>query len=340
VKVGVVGVGHLGQHHARVYSELPGVELVGVVDSDPARAREIADRHGVAAFGEIEELVPRVDAVSIVTPTPEHLASARPFLQAGRGVLVEKPLAATLEEADELLALAERGGATLQVGHIERFNPCLVAALPRLDRPLFIEADRIHPFSLRSTEVSVVLDLMIHDIDLVLHVIPDDLVELSALGTPVFSPTDDLALAILRFSGGQAAMVKTSRVAMNRSRKIRVFCAGGYLSLDLVARQGMHLRLADDYDPREFLDASGRLVSEGGEEALLARALDRELLEIPEYEPLKAELEAFVSAVRDRSVPVVTGLQGRRAMEAAERVMGEIRSRHEALRAGDAPRGG
>ena len=332
MKVGVVGVGHLGQHHARVYEEIPEVELVGVVDADPARAKEIAERHQTQAFPSVDALVDAVDAVSIVTPTPDHRASATPFLRAGKGVLVEKPLAATLEEADELLALAQDHGATLQVGHIERFNPCLVAALPRIDQPLFIEADRIHPFNLRSTEVSVVLDLMIHDIDLVLHVLPDELTEISALGTPVFSPTDDLAMAVLRFAEGQAGMVKTSRVAMNRSRKIRIFSSGGYISLDLVARQGIHLALREGYDPREFIDSSGRLAAEGGEAAFLAQVLKREPLEIPSWEPLRKELEAFVTAVRDSSTPVVTGAQGRRAMAAAEAVMQQIRDRRDALR--------
>ncbi len=332
MRVGVIGVGHLGQHHARVYSEIPGIELVGIFDSDPARATEIAERHGTRAFASPDELIDRVDAISIVTPTPKHLESALPFLAAGKGVLVEKPLAATLEEADRLLAVAEEGGAVLQVGHIERFNPCLVAALPRIERPLFIEADRIHPFHLRSTEVSVVLDLMIHDIDLTLHVIQDELVDLTALGTPVFSPTEDLATAFLRFAGGQAAIVKTSRVAMNRARKIRIFCEGGYLSLDLVARKGVHLSLSEDYDPQQFLDDGGRLSVPEGEEAFLARFLRREQLEIPSWEPLRAELEAFLSSVRDQTTPVVTGQQGRRAMAAADRVMCEIRVRREAVR--------
>jgi len=333
VRVGVVGVGHLGQHHARIYAELPGVELVGIHDTDPARAAEIAGRHGTRAFGSAEELVDRVDAVSIATPTPQHLESALPFIAAGRGVLVEKPLAATLAEADRLIAAADEMGGTLQVGHIERFNPCLAAALPRIDRPLFIEADRIHPFHLRSTEVSVVLDLMIHDIDLVLHVIDDELEGVSALGTPVFSSTEDLALAFLRFAGGQAATVKTSRVAMNRSRKIRIFSAGGYISLDLVARQGVHLSLSPDYDPRQFLDEAGRLAAPEGEAAFLARFLRRESLVIEEVEPLKAELESFLAAVDRGTPPAVTGRQGRRAMAAAERVVAEIRERRSILAA-------
>ena len=335
MKVGVVGVGHLGQHHARVYSEIPEVELVGVFDADPARAEEIATRHEVRAFATPEALLEEIDAVSVVTPTPHHRKSAAPFLRAGKGVLIEKPLASTLEEADELVALAEDHCATLQVGHIERFNPCLVAALPRIDRPLFIEADRIHPFNLRSTEVSVVLDLMIHDIDLVLHVIQDELTDWTALGTPVFSPTDDLAVAVLRFEGGQAAMVKTSRVALNRSRKIRIFSEGGYISLDLVARKGVHLSLADGYDPREFLDSSGRLVAPEGEAAFLAQVMRREQLEISEYEPLRAELDSFVQAVRDRGTPAVTGRQGRRALAAAEAVMNEISARRAAVGRGE-----
>ena len=325
MKGGVVGVGHLGQHHARVYDEIPESELVGVYDEDRVRAQEIADRFGVLALDSADDLLSLVDAVSIVTPTPNHLESAKPFLEAGKGVLVEKPLAVTLEEADQMISLADSSGSILQVGHIERFNPCLVAALPKIDHPLFIEADRIHPFNLRSTEVSVVLDLMIHDIDLVLHVISEEIDDLTALGTPVFSPTEDLAMAVLRFAGGQAAMVKTSRVALEKSRKIRIFSAGGYVSLDLVQRTGIHLSLAEDYDPRDFLDASGRLADPEGELGFISKVLRREQLEIPSWEPLRAELESFLHSVGNRSTPVVTGQQGRRAMAAAGAVMSKIR---------------
>ncbi|MEM7165238.1 MAG: Gfo/Idh/MocA family oxidoreductase [Planctomycetota bacterium] len=317
-RVAVVGVGHLGQHHARVYSELPQATLVGVVDVSEEQAKLVADRHGVAYYSKIESILDDVDAVSIVVPTPMHFEMARPFLEAGKSVLVEKPLASTLEEADALNEAAATSGSILQVGHIERFNPVIAAALPHIESPLFIECDRIHPFSLRSTDVSVVLDLMIHDIDLVLHLVDDELEELDALGAAVLSPTEDLATARLVFNNGCTAMVKTSRVAMNRSRKVRIFSERSYISLDLVNKSGMRIYLGEGYDPADFLDANGRIMApEGGETAFLAEHLRTEFLQIPDYEPLKAELSSFIDAHTQRHEPSVTGLQGRRAMAAA-----------------------
>ncbi|MCA8962895.1 MAG: Gfo/Idh/MocA family oxidoreductase, partial [Planctomycetes bacterium] len=275
------------------------------------------------------EWIDDVDAVSIVVPTPRHLDAARPFLEAGKGVLVEKPLASTLEQADEIIALAERHGATLQVGHIERFNPVLSAALPHIERPVFIECDRIHPFSLRSTDVSVILDLMIHDIDLILHVIEGEVTGVDALGARVLSPTDDLATARLVFASGCVAMVKTSRVAMNRTRKVRIFCERSYFSLDLVSRSGRRVYLDSSYDPAEFLDATGRIAAPDGEAAFLARYLRMEPLEIPAQEPLKAELLAFVDSVRSGSEPKVTGRAGRRAMQVAGEIDASIRHHRE-----------
>ncbi|MFQ5654958.1 MAG: Gfo/Idh/MocA family oxidoreductase, partial [Planctomycetota bacterium] len=271
-------------------------------------------------------------------PTPLHLEAARPFLEAGRAVLIEKPLAANLEEAEEILRIAKRSGSTLQVGHIERFNPVLAAALPHVHDPLFIECDRIHPFSLRSTDVSVVLDLMIHDIDLILQLIQDDLEEVDAVGASVISTTEDLATARLVFRGGASALVKTSRVAFSRSRKIRIFCHRAYLSLDLVNRSGTRIGVAEGYDPSSFLDDAGRISAPEGEAAFLARFLHTEQLVIPSYEPLRAELEAFLRAVREGTPALVTGAQGLRAMATARRI--EERILHHRERVASRPHGG
>ncbi len=330
LRVGVIGVGHLGKIHARVYSELDGVELVAVSDIQENAAREVAeahstDSHKILATTDARDWLDKVDAVSVVVPTPVHLEAARTFLEAGKGVLVEKPLAATLAEADELISIADRSGSTLQVGHIERFNPVLSAALPHIDRPVFIECDRIHPFSLRSTDVSVILDLMIHDIDLILHVIDGEVTSVDALGAQVISPTDDLATARLVFASGCVAMVKTSRVAMNRSRKVRIFCERSYFSLDLVARSGYRVFLEEGYDPGDFLDNTGRISAPEGEAAFLAKHLRTEQLTIPDHEPLQAELRAFVQAVVNKTEPPVTGPQGRRAMKVAEEIDKSIR---------------
>ncbi len=323
LRVGVVGVGHLGKNHARIYHELPEAQLVGIADPGPA-AQDIADQFQVPCHKHLDDLIPHVDAVSIVTPTPFHLETARPFIEAGKSVLVEKPLANTLEEADELVKLADDHGVVLQVGHIERFNPVLTAAFPYVKKPLFIECDRIHPFSLRSTEVSVVLDLMIHDIDLVLHLADDELDDVDALGTRVLSPSEDLAIARLSFSGGCTAMVKTSRVALNRSRKIRIFADRSYISLDLVGKRGSRTYLAEGYDPADFVDESGRLKVDEGEADFLQKVLRFENIEIGDAEPLKEELKAFIDSVTQGTPPAVSGIQGRRAMAAADRIQQSI----------------
>ncbi len=329
LRVAVVGDGHLGKEHARVYASMPDVTLVGVVDPAEERGATVAGRVGARHFQDPAGVLPLVDAVSIAVPTPRHCEVALPFLEAGKAVLIEKPLAATLEEADRIIAAAERSGAILQVGHIERFNPIIVAAKPKLGTPVFIECDRIHPFSLRSTDVSVVLDLMIHDLDLVLYFTDDDWEEIEAAGASVLSPTDDLATARIVFRNGCIAMVKTSRVAMNRSRKIRVFSERSYVSMDLVAKAGMRIHLRDGYDPAAFLDAGGRITAPEGEAEFLARHVRTEFLEAHEGEPLALELRSFVDSAIARTTPSVTGMHGRRAMAAAAIVEERIRAQKE-----------
>ncbi len=318
--VAVVGVGHLGKEHARIYSELEQTRLIGVVDSDPERGNQVANKHSVPFLSEAEPLVEQVDAVSIAVPTPFHLEAARPFLEAGKSVLVEKPMASTLQEADEMISLADSSGSILQVGHIERFNPVLVAALPYVDDPLFIECDRIHPFNPRSTDVSVVLDLMIHDIDLILHMAKGELEDVHALGARVLSPTDDLSTARLVFQNGCTAMVKTSRVALNCSRKIRVFAVRSYLSLDLVKRTGFRVYMEKGYDPHQFLDDSGRIAAPEGAGEFIAKHLRTQQLKIDSFEPLRAELESFVEVTKNGGEPVVSAAQGRRAMATAKMI--------------------
>lgn len=327
MKVAVIGVGHLGSAHARNWNEIPDAELVGVFDADADRCREIASLNGCTPFDHPDALIDKIDAVSIVTPTPLHRQTAEPFLKAGKAVLVEKPLAHTLEDAQALCDIADQFGATLQVGHIERFNPVVRSALREIGQPTFIECDRIHPYSLRSTETSVVHDLMIHDIDIVLHLMKSELVDVEAHGTRVISPTEDLAHARLGFSSGATAFVKTSRVAFSRSRKVRIFSPRHYVSLDLVDRSGFQVRLDPDYDPGDFLDASGRIEAPEGAEDFLGRHLEQSPLEISGAEPLRAELEAFMDSARGNRPVAVTGPQGVRAMKAAEMVLDSLRGR-------------
>ncbi len=314
LKVGVVGVGNLGQHHARVYSQLPGVKLVGVADRDPARAREVARKVGCLPFSDPEELLGLVKAVSIVVPTAGHFALAERCLKAGIACLLEKPMTETLEQADILLGLAEQTGATLQVGHIERFNPALQAVGKLKNKPLFIEAHRLGPYSPRGTATGVVLELMIHDLDLVLDMVGEPLESVEALGVPILSKTEDIANVRLRFRGGCVANLTASRVTTEKQRKIRIFTREAYLSIDFLAKQVKVYRLKEGADPSQ----AGSLIG-------LTRMVAVERLAIRDEEQLKLELASFVEAVREGKRPVVSGPEGRAALALGLEVESQIR---------------
>jgi predicted dehydrogenase len=304
VRVGVVVVGALGQHHARVYSQLPDAHLVGLHDLDGARAREVADRHGTRAFGDVHELLAVTEALSVAVPTVDHCAVARALLKAGKHVLVEKPMAATLAEADELVALARGQGAVLQVGHVERFNPAVAVLSARLGPPRFIEVHRLAPFTPRSLDIDVVLDLMIHDLDIVLSLDRSELVQVDAVGVPVLTPRVDIANVRLRFQSGLIANLTASRVSTEKVRKFRVFLPHTYVSLDLAAREGRVHRLVS---------------GEGGKPDITV-----ERTAGPDEEPLARQLASFVACVRSRSEPVVSGEDGRRALALAHTVLARI----------------
>lgn len=333
VHVVVVGVGHLGKQHARVYSELDGVKLVGVVDSDPEKAREVGTSLDVPYYHELAPgLLESVHAASVVTPTPKHLEVAKHLIQRGISVLVEKPMTSTLDEARALLDAARGAGVTLQVGHIERFNPVVLAALPHIHDPIFVECDRIHPFSFRSVETSVVLDLMIHDIDIVLNLVNSPVAQLDAVGTRVLSGTEDLASARITFENGCTAMFKASRVAIQKNRKMRIFSSNSYLSLDYVAKTGMRISLKNGYD-REKIDFKkmASLEESQGAYPLFTQYFSIEQLSISNEEPLKGELQAFLLAVRTRKEPVVTGEHGVQAIDIATRILDRIQRSQEAF---------
>ncbi len=327
IPVLVVGVGHLGKAHARVYSELPGAELVGVVDSLPGRAKEIGDSLGVPSFENLTpELLGSVAAASVVTPTRYHLDVARELMESGVSVLVEKPMASTIDEGKELISLAKTHGSTLQVGHIERFNPVVVATYPYIQNPVFIECDRISPFSFRSMDISVVMDLMIHDIDLVLNLVNAPVASVDAVGARVLSDAEDLANARITFENGCVAMVKASRVAIQRSRKMRIFCENAYISLDYIAKTGMRISLKDGFD-RSAIDFEKMASMEQAQGAfpVFTRYFDIQQLNIPSDEPLKTELDSFLEAVRTGRDPVVTGEHGLQAIEIAVKITEDIR---------------
>ena len=311
--VGVIGVGALGQHHARHLARMEEVHLVGVCDLDARRSQKIAAELGTAAFTEVDDLLARVEAVTVAVPTPAHAEVGLRALEMSVPVLMEKPLAATLAEADLLIMAAQRRRAQLQVGHIERYNRALRAAEPYLDGPRYLESQRLAPFQPRGTDVAVVLDLMIHDLDLVLHLTGGSTAtEVRASGISVLSPHLDLANARVEFDNGAVAQATASRVARERIRRLRLFQPNGYFSLDLASGGGEFMRVRAGWQP-----GTGRE---------LADVVERIVLEAPEADALALELQSFVHAVRGQREVVIRGEEGRAALALALRVADAIRT--------------
>jgi len=310
--VGVIGVGALGQHHARHLAGFSDVRFAGVYDVDPTRAKKIAGELGTVAFGDMDELLGRVEAVTVAVPTPAHAEVGIRALKRGVPVLMEKPLAATLVEADDLIAEARRRQVQLQVGHIERYNRAIRAAEGYLDGPRYIESMRLAPFQPRGTDVAVVLDLMIHDLDLVLHLTGSVATEVRASGLPVLSPHLDIANARVEFANGAVALATASRVARERIRRLRLFQPNGYFSLDLATGGGEFMRVRPGWQP-----GTGRE---------LADVVERIELAAPEADALSLELQSFVHAVRGEHEVVVRGEEGRAALELALRVADAVRT--------------
>ena len=299
VKVGVAGVGHMGKEHARIYAEMAEAELVGVHDSNPETARKIASKCRTRAFASLAEMVEAVDAASIVTPTMTHLAIAEPFLRRGKHVLVEKPMAMDTAEARKLVDLAEKHGAKLAVGHVERFNPVLAALEERLGRPRFIEAHRLSPYPGRSTDIGVVMDLMIHDLEIILHLVRSPVTSVDAVGVPVLSKGEDIANARIRFANGCVANLTTSRISPEKLRKIRVFQDDAYLSLDYMKQEGeIYKRL------------EGKIT--------------RDKIPVMKGEPLKNQLAEFLQNVRENTDPRVAGAHGFEALKLASQICGQM----------------
>ncbi len=303
----VIGVGSLGFHHARLLDAIETSELVGIHDADGARGAAVAEELGLRHFDDLDELLGLIEAAVVAVPTTEHASVAIPALERGVNLLVEKPLAPTLADADRILAAAEARGALVATGHVERFNSALRACEPYLDSPRFIESHRLSQFGVRGIDVAVVLDLMIHDIDLVLGLAQAPVRSVDAVGIPVLTPSVDIANARITFEGGAVANITASRVSRERMRKLRLFQESGYISLDLAAGTGEFLRLR----PGAALASPEAL--EHGLEGLVERV---ELVGDGK-EPLRAELESFVAAVRGEGEIVVSGRDGRRALEVA-----------------------
>ncbi len=303
VRVAVVGVGDFGRNHVRVYRSLEAAELVGVVDSAPERAQQVAAEFATEVLPNIEALAGRVDAVSLAVPTVEHACIGCRLLELGIDVLVEKPMAASVSEADELIGAAREHGCVLQVGHLERFNPAVLALEKVISRPLFFEVHRLGVFSARSLDIDVVYDVMIHDLDILLALVDAPVADIKAVGIPVLSDRVDIAHARLEFETGAVANVTASRVSTERVRKMRLFQRHEYLSVDYTRQDALRVRVRQPGPQPQF---------------------DFENLPTQPEEPLRAELRAFLAAVRTRETPRVDGAAGRHALELADRVMAGI----------------
>lgn len=313
IRIGVVGAGALGYHHVRLLRQQPGTTLAGFYDANREQAARVAGELGARPFESLDALLASVDAAVVVVPTPAHYAVAKAALAKGIHLLIEKPISATLDEADELVELARRQGKLLQIGHVERFNRAVRAAWPHIRNPLFIESERLAPYNPRGADVAVVLDLMIHDIDLVLALVRSRVGDVRAAGAGVLTGVD-MTNAWLQFDSGAVASIKASRLARERLRKIRIFQPGGYLSLDLAGGTG------EFYELKEGLDVAELAKNPQPIEKLV----ERHKLKAPEGEPLRLEHESFVAAIQGRAPIVVTGEDGRDALKVALRIVGEI----------------
>lgn len=307
IKVGVIGVGYLGRFHAQKYAALEGVTLVGVVDINERQCRQVADECGCRSFSGYKELLPNVDAVSIAVPTSYHCQVAGDCLDAGIDVLLEKPMTVTLAEADELIAKAETRGLILQIGQLERFNPAVQAMEPFLTTPVFIESHRIATFKNRGVDVDVVLDLMIHDIDIILNIIDSPLKTIHTVGAPVATANTDIANARLIFENGATANVTVSRISRTNVRKMRIFQPGSYINVDFGNKRVMTIQLSDE---------------------LRENGMPKQVVELRTFadgDALRSEITSFVQHVRERTRPACSGAEGRRALDVALQVMAQIK---------------
>ncbi|NIA06064.1 MAG: Gfo/Idh/MocA family oxidoreductase [Actinobacteria bacterium] len=325
LRVGLVGAGRMGRLHARVYSELPDVQLIGLVDIDSARLASLAQRYGTRSFTNPQQLVGQVQAVSIASPTDTHLQIAGLFLAQGIPALIEKPLAPSAEQAEQLVSLAQRHNTFIQVGHSERFNPA-VRALDGYDlSPRFIEVVRVSPFPFRSMDVGVVLDMMIHDIDLVLHFVGSEPVAIDAVGAGVLAEHEDLANVRLRFANGCVANLSCSRLALATQRTFRIFSDDLYISLDLHAKAGF---VVDKFQNTDRIKQA--LTKVNGPAPDWTQLVQATPLVLDDAEPMRLQLENFTNCVRTGAAPVVSGSDGAAAVSVAEAIVEAIKTHSQA----------
>ncbi|MFO7609151.1 MAG: Gfo/Idh/MocA family oxidoreductase [Candidatus Krumholzibacteriia bacterium] len=331
VRVAVLGAGYLGRFHAQKYAALPDAELVAVVDTNRLRADTVAGECGCAAETDPAAVLGRIDAASVVVPTSQHHAVARPLLEAGIHVLLEKPIAPTLAEADDLVAAAARGRAILQIGHLERFNPAIVTLKARTRNPLFVEAHRLSRFTGRATDVDIVVDLMIHDIDILLDLVGEPVTAVQAVGAPVLTGRVDIANARLEFAGGCTANLTASRVSSHDMRRFRVFQPGGFLSADCAA-QANQLVTGGPVGVEAVGEGGGAGI-DGAAYGLNGGGILPEVIEHPRTDTLLAEITAFLEAARSGQLPAVSGAAAREALSVALLINQDIARRTAAFRA-------
>lgn len=329
INVAVIGVGYLGQHHARIYSELDNVKLIGVVDVDTKRAKEIARKYGCDWYDDYREMLDRVDALSIVTPTTMHYKIAMDCIKAGKDILIEKPITTTVEEANRLIDAAEKAGITIQVGHLERFNPVFSEVCRLIDNPLFIEAERMSPFLGRGIDVDITLDLMIHDIDIILAIVnkSSTIKDIKATGANVLTDNIDIAMAWIEFDSGVQALMKSSRISSEKSRKLKIFQKDAYLLVDY---QNMEIKRFYRKEPgapfQQNLSRVSRGVQDNGQgEGDKNNEIMHEIINVEKKEPLKEELKSFIKCVESKSCPLVSAVDGRNALEIALQISSVIR---------------
>lgn len=301
IKVGVIGIGYLGQHHARIYSEIEGAELIALIDIDEEKARKLAGEYNCKSYSDYKNIIDKLDVLSIVTPTTSHYEIALNCLRAGKDLLIEKPITVSVAEADELISEAEKKGCVLQVGHIERYNPAVIAVSEMIDKPEFLESERRSPFSGRGTDVDITLDLMIHDIDIILSFVSSPVKEIKAKGASVLTDKIDVAKAWLEFDNGCAALVTASRLSHEKKRLLKIFQKDSYMSVD-----------CQSCEVRSYFKKTGDI--------------SFDIIKPEKKEPLKEELIDFVRCVKERKRPKVSGIEGREALKIALDITEKIKN--------------
>jgi len=301
IKVGVIGTGYLGRHHARIYSDIKGAELVALIDTDLEKAKKLADEYNCKAYSDYRDIIDKLDAVSIVTPTIYHHKIALDCLKAGKDLLVEKPITVTVSEADELISEAEKRKLILQVGHLERYNPAVLAVAGMIKKPRFLEAERLSPFLGRGIDVDITLDLMIHDIDIILGFVPSPVIDIKATGASVLTDTIDVAKAWLEFGNGCAALLTASRLSPEKQRRLKIYQQDSYLSVDY-----------QSCEVRSYFKKAGDI--------------SFDVIQPEKKEPLKEELIDFINCIKQRNKPKVCGKEGRNALKIALDITEKIKN--------------